>query len=108
MTGTRRKGGLTAIIDMLERELMEAPEAEIAGVLQELGLRPEIAGSVALFELLGWHRLEDCGAPQQQPVGTTPSWPGLSRPSMSGRRSGGSGKLADADPRDKPGDDRER
>ena len=56
MSGARRKGGLAAVLDMLERELIEAPEAEIAEVLQELGLRPGMAGSVALFELIGWHQ----------------------------------------------------
>ncbi len=43
---------LAAILDGLERELVEAPESEIAEVLQELGLRPGMAGSVALFELI--------------------------------------------------------
>ena len=112
MTGTRRKGGLAAILDMLERELIDAPDGEIAGVLQELGLRPEIAGSVALFELLGWHRPEDYAVRRGEPVEVTSLWPVLSRPSPSGRGSRGAGKLTDMDSAsgfgDKPGDDGER
>ena len=71
MSAGRRKGGLAAVIDMLERELIEAPEAEIAAVLQELGLRPRMAGSVALFELLRWEPPdEDAVAeePEEAPV----------------------------------------
>jgi len=56
MIGVPRKGGLSAVLDLLERELVEAPEAELAEVLQELGLRPGMAGSVALFELIGRYR----------------------------------------------------
>ena len=56
MIGVPRKGGLAAVLDMLEHELTEAPEAEIAEVLQELGLRPGMADSVALFELIGRHQ----------------------------------------------------
>lgn len=48
---------LAAILDTLEQELIEAPEMEIAEMLQELGLRPDMTGSVALFELIGRYRL---------------------------------------------------
>ncbi len=69
MTGVPRKGGLTAILDMLERELIEAPEAEIAEMLQELGLRPGMVGSVALFELIGRDHLpiDEAAAEDQEP-----------------------------------------
>jgi hypothetical protein len=41
------------ILDALAQEIAEAPEAELAGVLAELGLRPEMKGSAALLELRG-------------------------------------------------------
>ena len=75
MIGVPRKGGLAAVLDMLEHELTEAPEAEIAEVLQELGLRPDMAGSVALFELIGRFRFTSDEAPDQRkggPIGTLP------------------------------------
>lgn len=44
---------LARIVDGLAQDLAEAPDAEIAEVLAELGQRPELKGSVALFELCG-------------------------------------------------------
>jgi hypothetical protein len=44
---------LARILDGLAQEIAEAPEAELASVLAELGLRPEMKGSAALLELRG-------------------------------------------------------
>jgi len=83
MSGVPRKGGLTAVLDMLERELIEAPEAEIAEVLQELGLRPGMVGSVALFELIGWDQFandETAGEDKNRPIQPLPLLRELRRP----------------------------
>ena len=65
---------LTRILEALEREIIAAPDFEITSVLEELGMRPEMKGSVALFELL--HRLRPDLVEDPEPDGETilPFW----------------------------------
>ena len=74
MMEQRLDAALARILEALERELIAAPDGEIMSVLEELGMRPEMKGSVALFELL--HRLRPDPAEDPEPEGETilPFW----------------------------------
>ena len=73
MMEQRPDAALARILEALERELIAAPDAEIIGVLEELGMRPEMKGSVALFELL--HRLRpDVEDPEPEGETILPFW----------------------------------
>lgn len=67
MMEQRPDAALARILEALERELIAAADAEIIGVLEELGMRPEMKGSVALFELL--HRLRPDPPEDPEPEG---------------------------------------
>jgi len=65
---------LTRIIDALEADLIAATDEDIAAVAADLGMKPHMKGSVALFDLIAGGRFGDVAihleAPGEQDNGT--------------------------------------
>jgi hypothetical protein len=59
MTTTRPELGFERLLVALERDLLEAPDEEILAAADELGQKPGMKGSVALFGVTFAWRLKD-------------------------------------------------
>jgi hypothetical protein len=66
MKTTRPELGLERVLVALERDLLDASDAEILAVANELGLKPYMKGSIALFGVTFAARLKPPDDSQRQ------------------------------------------
>ena len=57
MKGTRPELGLERVLRALEQDLLEARNDEVLAIATELGLKPDMKGSIALFGVTFTSRL---------------------------------------------------